>query len=643
MIETITPERSMNFMRLSATRARAILTAVALSAALAVNPSAIAVAQSASAARSDSSAFDEREVVIKMRDGVALYTRVFVPKNVSADLPIIFTRTPYGISNVGNTLKTSYAELAADGYIFAFQDIRGRFGSDGKFVMLRPMRDRKDPHAIDESTDAYDTIEWLIKNIPHNNKRVGMLGVSYPGWLTVVAMLDPHPALKAVSPQASPADMYLGDDFHHNGAFRLSYGFEYSALMERTKEQSPFDFGNPDSYDWYLKLGSLANINTKFRGADMPTWQNFVAHPNYDSFWQQQAVAPYLDRVKVPSLSVAGWWDQEDFYGPVKIYETLEPLDTKHLSYLVAGPWNHGAWNAPAGQKFRAIDFGSPTSMYFRKNIQAPWFAYWLKDQGTLKLSEATVFESGSNTWQSYDSWPPKRNVTHRKLYFGADHTLSFDAPRDKSSSAFDSFVSDPADPVPYRKRPITPTYSPGSDWATWLFSDQSFLHGRPDVMNYQTAPLTSDVVIAGDIAAHLFASTTGSDADWIVKIIDVYPEAASDSLRGYELMVANDVLRGRFRNSFVHPTAITPNKVESYTVDLHTQNYRFLKGHRILVQVQSSWFPLIDRNPQTFVPNIFEAKESDFKKATHKIYRSPGNASNVEVLMLNTPSASAH
>ena len=580
-------------------------------------------------------AFDKTEVQIPMRDGVHLHTLIFAPHGATGDLPILMSRTPYGIAGYGDALSsTSISDLVREGYIFAFQDIRGRFGSEGKFVMLRPMRNRSDTSATDESTDAYDTIDWLLKHVPRNNGRVGMLGTSYPGWLTVMAMLDPHPALKAVSPRASPADMFIGDDFHHNGAFRLSYGFEYATMMETSKEISAFSFDDPDTYDWYLKLGSLAHGNDRYLHGKIPTWNDFITHPNYDAFWQAQAVAPYLDRVKVPTLNVAGWWDQEDFFGPIKIYETLEAHDPQHLDYLVVGPWNHGGWSAPEGEKLGSIDFGSPASANFRKNIEAPWFAYWLKDEGTLKLAEATTFEAGSNTWKSYDSWPPRTGTTNRKLFTRANHQLSLDPPSDEAASAHDSYVSDPAHPVPYRKRPILPTYGEGSTWSTWLMDDQRFLQGRPDVVSWQTAPLTQDVTVAGALSAHLFASTTGSDADWIVKLIDVYPQqnASDPKLAGYQLMVANDVLRARFRNGFEHPQAIVPNHVDEYVVDLHTQDYKFLKGHRIMVEVQSSWFPLIDRNPQSYVANIFDAADSDFKAATERIFRSSSAATYVEL-----------
>ena len=584
--------------------------------------------------------FDKTEVMVPMRDGVKLHTLIFTPRNAMVDLPILMSRTPYGIDGMGEALSSpSLKYLVQDGYIFVFQDIRGRFESEGQFVMLRPVRNKNDPKAVDESTDTYDTIDWLLKHVPHNNGRVGMLGTSYPGWLTVMAMLDPHPALKAVSPRASPADMFIGDDFHHNGAFRLSYGFEYATMMETTKQIQAFAFNDSDTYDWYLKLGSLANVNKEYLHDKIPTWDNFADHPSYDAFWQKQAVGPYLDRVTVPTLNVAGWWDQEDFYGPIKIYETLEKHDTKNLNYLVVGPWNHGGWNSPSGEKLGAIDFGTPASEDFRKNIEAPWFAYWLKGKGTFKAPEATTFEAGTNAWKTYDSWPPKTGVTESKLYTHGGHALSLQAPTDNGSSAADSYVSDPKNPVPYRKRPILPTYGKGSTWSRWLVDDQRFLEGRPDVVSWETGPLTEDVTIAGAISAHLFASTTGSDADWIVKLIDVYPDQGESdtTLDGYQLMVANDVFRGRFRTGFDHPEPITPNHTDEYVIDLHTQDYKFLKGHRIMVEVQSTWFPLIDRNPQRYVANIFDAKDSDFTVATESIHRSANAATYVDLPILGS------
>jgi len=577
--------------------------------------------------------FDLTEVMIPARDGVKLHTTIFVPRGAPGPLPIIFTRTPYGIAHAGNTLHGYYRAFARDGYIFAFQDIRGRYTSEGRFVMLRPPRQRGDPKAIDESTDAYDTIDWLLAHVPNNNGRVGMLGISYPGWLTLMAMLDPHPALKAASPQASPADMFLGDDFHHNGAFRLSYGFEYATRMETSKEQEPFTFDRYDTYQWYLDLGPLSNVNAKYLHGKIPTWNDFVAHANYDAFWQRQGAAPYLTRVTVPTLNVAGWWDQEDFYGPLKIYELLERYDTAHVNSLVVGPWNHGGWSGAEGEKLGEIDFGSPASRYFQDSILAPWFAHFLKDRGERRQPEAVTFEAGANQWRTWEAWPPRQGTAERRLYFQGGGRLSFEPPT--GANAFERYVSDPAHPVPYRHRPIPATYTPGgSGWPSWLVEDQRFVDDRPDVLTWETEPLTEDVPIAGDITAHLFVSTTGTDGDWIVKLIDVYPEdhPKDQKLAGWELMVANDVFRARFRNSFEKPAPLTPGQVTPLTIDLHSQDYRFLKGHRIMVQVQSTWFPLIDRNPQTFVPNIFEARGSDYRPATIRVYRSARWPSSVEV-----------
>ena len=585
--------------------------------------------------------FNKTDVMIAARDGVKLHTEIYAPKNSTDPLPIVIERTPYGLHDDDkgySRILTRYAEMIPDDYIFVFQDIRGRYGSEGTFVMQRPVRDSKDPKAIDEGTDTYDTIDWLVKNVPHNNGRVGLVGISYGGWLTVMGMIEPHPALKAVSEQASPADMFLGDDFHHNGAFRLSYGFEYSAMMETGKTNFKFDFDRFDTYEWYLRLGALSNVNKTYLHGTLPTWNDFVAHPNYDAFWKQQAMPYLLTKPKVPNLNVAGWWDQEDFYGPMKIYDILEKDDPDHLNYLVAGPWNHGGWGHGLGKSLGEIPFGSDTALYFRQRIEAPWFAYWLKSKGSLPLKEALLFQTGSDKWVQFDSWPP-REAAARELYFREDGKLSFEPPQSVASGSFDSYVSDPSHPVPYRHRPIDMTYPedhPGG-WYTWLVEDQRFVDHRPDVLTWETDELTDDVTLAGQVTAMLFASTSGSDSDWIVKLIDVYAEKYPDDwkLSGYELMIADEVFRGRFRKSFEKPEPITPDAITPFTIDLHTANHLFKKGHRIMVQVQSTWFPIIDRNPQKFVPNIFEAKESDFQKATQRVYRSKEFPSGVVISVL--------
>lgn len=585
--------------------------------------------------------FEVSDVMIAMRDGKRLHTKIFTPRlrqgsgaagPDGAPLPIILKRTPYGIANAANNFNAYYKSLAEEGYIFVHQDIRGKFESEGDFVMQRPARAPGDTRSIDEGTDTYDTIDWLIKNVRNNNGRVGMLGVSYDGWTTIMAAIEPHPALKAISPQASPADMWLGDDFHHNGAFRLSYGFEYAAMMESGKDVQQFSFDRYDTFDWYLSLGPLANVNAKYLHGKIPTWNDYVAHPDYDEFWKRQTMIPHLTSVKVPTLNVAGWWDQEDFYGPVRIYDELEKHDTQGINYLVVGPWRHGGWSGGTGDSLGAIPFGSNTAEYFREKVQAPFFAYYLKDKGAKDFAQALTFEAGANEWRRWDQWPPTQQTEVRPLRFSSGEQLLLGG---APAPGFDQFVSDPQHPVPYRQRPIQATYFPGgSKWPTWLVEDQRFVDDRADVLSYETTPLDNDVTIAGDVVAHLFASTTGSDADWIVKLIDVYPENYPQNwaLAGYQLMVSNEVFRGRYREGFEKPKAIEPNKVLEYTWSLHTQNYTFKKGHRIMVQVQSTWFPIIDRNPQTFVPNIFEAKDSDFRAATHRVYRTDAYPSRVDV-----------
>jgi putative CocE/NonD family hydrolase len=592
--------------------------------------------------------FDKSEVMIPMRDGVKLHTEFYTPKDARAPLPILFNRTPYGISSPDKGISSMiyrYADLVPEGYIFAFQDIRGRYGSEGKFVMLRPLHDPNDSKGVDETTDTYDTIDWLVKNVPNNNGRVGLDGISYDGFLVTMGMIHPHPALKAASEQACMGDTWLGDDFFHNGAFRLSYAFEYTALLESSNENFSFAFDRFDVYDFYLRLGALSNANAKYFHGKLPTWNEFVAHASYDDFWKHHAVAYGLKEPSVPNLNVAGWWDQEDFYGPMATYARLEKSDSKHLNYLAAGPWNHGGWGGGPGKSLGEIPFGSDTSVYFRQQIEAPWFAYWLKDKGSLPLKEALLFQTGSNNWVQFDSWPPREAQT-KNLYFRESGKLSFDAPQTDSADASDTYVSDPAHPVPYRHRPIDMTYPedhPGS-WYTWLVEDQRFVDERPDVLTWQTEDLAEDITLAGQVTARLFASTTGSDSDWIVKLIDVYPQKYADDwkLSGYELMISDEIFRGRYHHSFEKPEALKPGEVTPFTIDLHTADHVFKKGHRIMVQVQSTWFPVYDRNPQKFVPNIFEARESDYQKATQRIYRSKRFPSSVEIMTLPGAPATA-
>ncbi len=416
-----------------------------------------------------------QEVMIPMRDGVRLQTVILSPTRPEGPLPLLITRTPYGVPSqqVVERGMPSSQSAVYEHYIVVTQNIRGRFKSEGTFVMQRPRR--KD--GADETTDAWDTVDWLIKNVPGNNGRAGFTGTSYDAWTAVQAALDPHPAVKAIIEQASPADMYLGDDFHHNGAFRLSYGFEYAALLETTAQANfHFPFNRPDTYDWYLALGPLRNVDARYFHGKLPTWRDFVQHPDYDSFWRNQTVVPLLTEVKVPMLNVAGWWDQEDFYGPQKIYEALEPHDRNHANYFVGGPWNHGQW-AREGSRLGSVEFGSDTALYYRERIAQPWLDYWLRGEGRLQLAEANTFETGSNLWRQYERWPPK--TATRRLYFHEGQNLSLDPPTAHQKESFDQFVSDPANPVPYRPRPITPTY-PGPEWPVWMVQDQALPRQAP-------------------------------------------------------------------------------------------------------------------------------------------------------------------
>jgi uncharacterized protein len=591
--------------------------------------------------------FARTEAMIPMRDGVKLHTEIYTPREAREPLPMLMIRTPYGVSggpHAYSRFLNGDGHLYADGYIFVYQDIRGRYGSGGNFEMNRPVHDPRDPHGVDESTDTYDTIEWLVKNVPSNNGRVGIRGVSYDGFLAAMAMVNPHPALKAVSEQACMGDAWMGDDFFHNGAFRLSYGFEYAALMETTRENFTFQFNEFDLYNWYLRLGPLSNVNGMYFHGKLPTWNNFVTHPAYDDFWKIHAVESALKEATVPNLNVAGWWDQEDFYGPMRTYENLEKTDGKHLNYLVVGPWNHGGWAGGAGNTLGQIQFWSNTAEYFRKNVEAPWFAYWLHDKGSVPLRESLLFQTGSDTWTSFDAWPPLE-AQKRNLYFAGGGKLSFEAPKNDDAEAIDSYISDPAHPVPYRHRPVDMTYPddhPGG-WYTWLVEDQRFVENRSDVLTWQTDDLREDVTLVGQVTARLFASTTGTDSDWVVKLIDVYPQKVENDwkLSGYELMIADEIFRGRYRRSYEKPEAITAGEVTPYVINLHTADHVFKKGHRIMVQVQSTWFPLYDRNPQRFVPNIFEAKDSDYQKATQRVYRSKAFPSSVEISVV--PESAGH
>ncbi len=580
--------------------------------------------------------YDRHEAMIPMRDGVRLHAVILRPTDTNEPLPILMQRTPYGVDeSTSNSTNARYTELAQSGYIFVMQDIRGRYGSEGQFVMNRPIVAHHDPassdaNGVDETTDAYDTVAWLIKNVPNNNGRVGVMGISYPGFLAIESGIEPHPAVKAISPQAPMTNLWIGDDFFHNGAWRQSYGYDYAIGLETSKENA-FSKINEDAYNFFLDAGSLAGDVKKADVGVLPTWQGFFDHPSYDAYWQSRAVEDHLTKVTVPTLEVGGWWDQEDMWGPQAEYAALKPHDKNGEVFIVLGPWNHGQW-ARTTRFLSDVNFGAATGDQFRAQIEAPFFAHYLKDEGSFDLKDTASFQTGTNRWMRYSHWPPKEGVTERNLYLDADGTLNFTKPVGDDATSFTAYISDPANPVPYRKRPIETTYAPGgSGWYTWLVQDQRFLGNRKDIATWQTPALDHPVTITGDIVADLFASTSGTDSDWIVKLIDVYPNDPSlGKMSGAELMIVDEIFRGRYRKSYEHPEAIPANTPEEFKFSLHGADHAFLKGHRIMVQVQSTWFPLYDRNPQTFVPSIMTAAPADYKTATQHIYGSAEHPSHI-------------
>ena len=583
--------------------------------------------------------FKLEEVMIPVRDGVHLQTVILTPVDQQGPLPILFRRTPYGVPDKPPTqMPAPWQELAQDGYIFVIQNLRGRFKSEGGFN-LSSWVDLNDPKATNETTDAYDSIDWLVKNVPNNNGKVGMFGVSYDGLTTAMTLLHPHPALKAISEQASPVDQWMNDDMHRYGALRESYNFEYSVMEQADKNQNThFDFETYDTYQWYLYLGPVSNINARYLHGSIPYWNSTVDHPDYDQFWKKEAWVRQLHASTVPNLNVAGFWDQEDPWGPWQIFRHAEENDPDGTNFMVAGPWFHGEWQTPKGDNIGIIPFeGHETAREFRENIEVPFFRYYLHGKGEKPAWQASTFQSGSNTWHAYDVWPPKQ-AKATNLYLHADGTLSFSAAGETKADPYREYVSDPANPVPYRQRPISPTY-PGGDWRTWEVADQRFVDHRPDVLTFESEPLDHDLTVTGPLAADLFASTSGTDSDFVVKLIDVYPENAqkhdwdagagpkpgqyAQSLDGYELPIAMEVRRGRYLASYEKPQPLTPNQPTEWNIPLRDHDHVFLKGHRIMVQVQSTWFPVIDRNPQKFVPSIYKATAADFVPATQRIYCS--------------------
>jgi hypothetical protein len=480
---------------------------------------------------------------------------------------------------------------------------------------------------VDETTDTRDTIDWLLKNVPNNNGKVGVLGVSYPGFLAMSAGIDAHPAVKAISPQAPMTNIWLGDDFFHNGAFRETYGFDYVQQLEGQKTDVRVQ-SKEDMYDFFLRNVNFGGAAQAAKMQDLPTAKVFLTQPAYSKFWQDMALEKHLTKVEVPTLEVGGWWDQEDMWGTQAEYAALEPHDKGHEVFLVLGPWNHGGWNRRT-TSLGAVSFGVDSGEQYRKTIEAPFFEKYLKGRAGFELKDTASFRTGVNQWERYDVWPPKVGFHAAKLYLTKDAGLSFDAPKEGGTAG--SYVADPANPVPYRNRPIQPTYGDGSKWRTWLVEDQRFVSNRKDLANFSTPVLDQDVTVTGDVMADIFAATTGTDADFVVKLIDVYPDDAPAPMAGYQLMIVDEIFRGRYVKSFEKPEALTPGKVTEFRWSLHGADHTFLKGHKIMVEVQSSWFPLYDRNPQTFVPNIMTAPASAYKAATQTIYGSAKYPSHLE------------
>jgi putative CocE/NonD family hydrolase len=589
--------------------------------------------------------FTKMEVQIPMRDGIKLFTSIYIPKQGIEKWPILLNRTPYSCAPYGldeYKLQFQNMHLARSGYIFVFQDVRGKYMSEGKFVDVRPFSpgavDSK--KEVDEATDTYDTAEWLLKNIPNNNGKIGVYGISYPGFYATMAVLANHPAIKAVSPQAPVTDWFLGDDFHHNGAFFLmdafnfyyGHGFGLERPKPTTKRSRSFNgWFPPDNYAFYLNVGALRNFKERFIRDSVAFWDDIVAHPDYDAFWRARNPRPHLKNVQPAVLTVGGLFDAEDCFGAWRVYEAIEKQNpSSHSNRIVMGPWVHGGWARTGGDRLGNVVFGQKTSDFYQKSIEKVFFDHYLKNRGPMTLPDAYIFETGSNRWTTYDTWPPA-NIKNTDFYLNEQGALSLK----KEGNGYDEYLSDPAHPVPYTENVHL------NRTREYMTDDQRFASRRPDVLCYQTPPLKESVTVTGTIKADLFVSTTGTDADFVVKLIDVYPDTLKGMengvpMGGYQMLVRGEIMRGRYRNSFEVPEAFKPGKVTEVAFDLPDVAHTFLPGHRIMVQVQSSWFPLADRNPQQFV-NIYTAKDADFIKATHRVYYKGDTRSKV-VLPVKTP-----
>ncbi len=587
------------------------------------------------------------EYRIPMRDGKKLFTAVYVPKDTSRHYPIMLMRTPYGVAPYGADNYPSNLgpsdRFAKEGFIFAYQDVRGRMMSEGEFVNMRPVKDhRNSADDFDEASDTYDTVDWLVANVAPNNGKVGMWGISYPGFYAAAGLIDAHPALVAVSPQAPITDWFIGDDFHHNGALYLPHAFGFFCNFghprpEPTTEWGPpFQFPTPDGYSFYLNMGPLTRADDLYFKKGIPFWDEMMQHGTYDDFWQARNLRPHLKSIRPAVMTVGGWFDAEDLFGALSVYKEIEKSSPGAYNILVMGPWSHGGWSRADGDALGAVRFDAKTSIFFREEIEFPFFNHFLKGVDTPSLPEAYVFETGTNQWRREDAWPPQK-VTARSLYFHDGGKLDWQEPSVDSATAFDEYISDPAKPVPYINGTAV------GMTREHMVEDQRFASRRTDVLVYETDELAEDVSLAGPVSPSLEVSTTGTDSDWIVKLIDVYPDNAPDPepnpaeirMGGYQQLVRGECMRGKFRNSYEKPEPFVPGQVAKVEYVMPDVFHTFRRGHRIMVQVQSSWFPLVDRNPQTFV-DIYKAKASDFHKATQRVYHSRSTASFVRIYVLN-------
>lgn len=585
--------------------------------------------------------YDKEEYKIPMRDGVKLFTAVYSPKDKSRKYPIILVRTPYSIAPYGgNKYKKRFVSknLDTSKFIFVFQDVRGKFMSDGEFVNMRPFNPDKQGGQIDEASDTYDTIEWLLNHIPKNNGKVGMTGISYPGFYAAQGILSRHPALKFVSPQAPISDWFIGDDMHHNGAFSLLLSFNFFQVFGIEREglhkewAKGIQYPSQDAYSFFLEMGAVKNTNDKYLKEEIPFWNDILKHGNYDEFWQSRSTLDDFDDIATSVMTVGGWYDGEDLYGALNTYNAIEKNNPDKFNILVMGPWVHGGWLRTEGNKLGDFTVGSNTGEYFQDSIHFPLFKHYLKDGRKPDMAEAYIFDTGVNKWYKFDEWPSADNLEQIELYLSGEKRLLFK--QSKSSHKFDDFVSDPMNPVPYtaKRRDSRRFYN-----KNYLIEDQRFASFRPDVLTFETEPLDKNLTITGPITAELFVSTTGTDADWVVKIIDVYPDTAKTpkalrketEMGGYQRLVSYEIIRGKYRNSYENPEPFEPGRVTKVKFELPDVMHTFKKGHKIMVQIQSSMFPLYDRNPQTFC-DIYSATEEDFQKAEHRVYFSEEYSSKI-------------